>query len=78
MLPYLLSPGTRSWIVAPTLDLADKIMREIKIDIITKLKLPIAHKKEVSGQVHYMKLAGLNSEISVKSADRPESLVGDG
>ena len=53
-------------------------MREIKIDIITKLKLPIAHKKEVSGQVHYMKLAGLNSEISVKSADRPESLVGDG
>ena len=78
ILPYLLSPGTRSWIVAPTLDLADKIMREIKIDIITKLKLPIAHKKEVSGQVHYMKLAGLNSEISVKSADRPESLVGDG
>ena len=78
VLPYLLSPGNRIWVVGPTLDLADKIMREIKIDVITKLKLPIAYKKEISGAVHYMKLAGLNSEISVKSADRPESLVGDG
>lgn len=53
-------------------------MREVKIDVITKLRLPIAYKKEISGAVHYMKLAGLNSEISVKSADRPETLVGDG
>lgn len=78
ILPYLLSPGNRIWVVAPTLDLADKIVREVKIDVITKLKLPIAYKKEISGQIHYMKLAGLNSEISAKSADRPESLVGDG
>lgn len=53
-------------------------MREIAFDVITKLKLPIANKKEISGQVHYMKMAGLNSEITMKSADRPESLVGDG
>ena len=53
-------------------------MREIKIDILTKLRLPIATKKEVSGALHYIKLAGLNSEIWVKSADRPESLVGEG
>lgn len=78
ILPYILTPNTRTWIVGPTLDLADKIMREVKIDIITKLRLPIAYKKEISGAVHYMKLAGLNSEVSVKSADRPESLVGDG
>ena len=78
ILPYLLSPGNRIWVVAPTLDLADKIVREVKLDVITKLKLPIAYKKEISGQLHYMKLAGLNSEISAKSADRPESLVGDG
>ena len=78
ILPYLLSPGNRIWVVAPTLDLADKIVREVKLDVITKLKLPIAYKKEISGQLHYMKLAGLNSEISAKSADRAESLVGDG
>jgi len=78
VLPYLLSPNMRIWIVGPTLDLANKIMREIAFDVITKLKLPIAHKKEISGQVHYMKIAGLNSEIAMKSADRPESLVGDG
>ena len=78
ILPYILTPNTRTWIVGPTLDLADKIMREVKVDIITKLRLPIAYKKEISGAVHYMKLAGLNSEVSVKSADRPESLVGDG
>tara|TARA_R110002012_G_scaffold262490_2_gene444779 strand:+ start:1371 stop:1532 length:162 start_codon:yes stop_codon:yes gene_type:complete len=53
-------------------------MREIALDVITKLRLPIANKKEISGQVHYMKIAGLNSEITMKSADRPESLVGDG
>jgi len=78
VLPYLLSPGNRIWVVGPTLDLANKIIREIAFDVITKLRLPLANKKEINGQVHYMKLAGLNSEISAKSADRPESLVGDG
>ena len=48
------------------------------MDIIGKLRLPIATKKEVSGALHYIKLAGLNSEVWVKSADRPESLVGEG
>ena len=43
-----------------------------------KLKLPIAYKKEVSGDLYYLKLAGLNSELSIKSADSPESLIGDG
>ena len=41
-----------------------------------KLKLPIAYKKEVSGDLYYLKLAGLNSELSIKSADSPESLIG--
>ena len=43
-----------------------------------KLKLPIENKKEVNGDLYYMKLAGLNSELSVKSADSPESLIGEG
>ena len=78
MLPYLLSPNQKVWVVAPTLDLADKIVREVKQDVIMNLRLPIQHKKEISGQMHYMKLAGLNSEIWAKSSDRPESLVGEG
>jgi hypothetical protein len=78
VLPYLLVPNNRCWVVAPTLDLANKIVREIQLDIVRNLKLPIAFKKEVSGSLHYMKLAGLNSELSAKSADRPETLVGDG
>ena len=78
VLPYLLVPNNRCWVVAPTLDLANKIVREIQLDVVRNLKLPIAFKKEVSGSLHYMKLAGLNSELSAKSADRPETLVGDG
>ena len=48
------------------------------MDILAKLRLPIATKKEVNGQLYYIKLAGLNSEVWVKSADRPESCVGEG
>ena len=34
VLPYLLSPGNRIWVVGPTLDLANKIIREIAFDVI--------------------------------------------
>jgi hypothetical protein len=44
----------------------------------TELKLPLESKKEISGDLYYMKLAGLNSEIVVKSADAVDSLIGDG
>ena len=54
VLPYLLVPNNRCWVVAPTLDLANKIVREIQLDIVRNLKLPIAFKKEVSGSLHYM------------------------
>ena len=33
-------------------------------------------KKEVNGDLYFLRLAGLNSELSVKSADSPESLIG--
>ena len=78
ILPYLLTPNTRGWIVSPSYNLSQKIARIIKEDIMVKLKLPIENKKEVNGDLYYMKLAGLNSEISVKSADSPESLIGEG
>ena len=42
------------------------------------MPLPIANKKEVNGDLYYLKIAGLNSELSVKSADSPDSLIGEG
>ena len=40
--------------------------------------MPIAAKKEINGQLYYFKVAGLNSELWVKSADAPDSLIGEG
>ena len=78
VLPWLLTPNTRGWIVGPNYNLANKIAREIKQIVMTQLKLPIASKKEVSGDLYYLKLAGLNSELSIKSAENQDSLIGDG
>ena len=78
ILPWLLTPRTRGWIVGPNYSLANKIAREVKRIIMTELKLPIESKKEISGDLYYMKLAGLGSELSVKSAENQESLIGEG
>ena len=78
IIPWLLTPNTRGWIVAPNYNLAQKVAREVKRIIIRELKLPVESKKEISGDLYYMKLAGLNSEIVVKSADAVDSLIGDG
>tara|TARA_R100001594_G_scaffold40078_2_gene71922 strand:- start:2261 stop:2539 length:279 start_codon:yes stop_codon:yes gene_type:complete len=78
ILPWLLTPKTRGWIVGPNYSLANKIAREVKRVVMTQLKLPILSKKEISGDLYYMKLAGLNSELSVKSAENADSLIGDG
>jgi len=78
ILPWLLTPNTRGWIVGPNYALANKIAREVKRVVMTQLQLPLESKKEISGDLYYMKLAGLNSELSVKSAENQESLIGDG
>ena len=78
ILPWLLTPNTRGWIVAPNYNLGQKVAREVKRVIMTQLKLPIESKKEISGDLYFMRLAGLNSELSVKSADAPDSLIGEG
>ena len=78
IMPWLLTPNTRGWIVGPNYSLANKIAREVKRIVMTELKLPLESKKEISGDLYYMKLAGLNSEIVVKSADAVDSLIGDG
>ena len=76
--PWILTPKTRGWICAPNYELCDKIARIVKEDLILKLKLPIASKKEISGQIYYFKIAGLDSEVWIKSADNADSLVGEG
>tara|TARA_R100000234_G_scaffold22889_1_gene12902 strand:- start:5994 stop:6248 length:255 start_codon:yes stop_codon:yes gene_type:complete len=78
IIPWLLTPNTRGWIVGPNYNLAQKIAREVKRIAINELKLPIDSKKEISGDLYYMKIAGLQSEIAVKSADAPDSLIGEG
>lgn len=78
ILPYLLSPKTRGWIVAPNYDMCDKIARLVKEAIIMKLRLPVVAKKEISGQLYYAKIGGLESEIAIRSADNLDSLVGEG
>ena len=78
IMPWLLTPNTRGWIVGPNYSLANKIAREVKRIVITELRLPLDSKKEISGDLYYMKLAGLNSEIVVKSADATDSLIGEG
>jgi len=77
-MPWLLTPNTRGWIVAPNYSLAQKVAREVKRMIIVDLKLPVTAKKEISGDLYLLRLAGLNSELVVKSADSPDSLIGDG
>ena len=51
ILPWLLTPRTRGWIVGPNYSLANKIAREVKRIIMTELKLPIESKKEISGEI---------------------------
>ena len=76
--PWILSPKTRGWIVAPNYELCDKIARIVKDDLLLKLRLPVEAKKEISGQIYYFKIAGLASEVWIKSADNADSLVGEG
>ena len=78
IIPWLLTPKTRGGILAPNYSLGQKIAREVKRIVLTELKLPVDTKKEVNGDLYFLRLAGLNSELSIKSADSPESLIGEG
>ena len=72
-----LLPNTRQWIVAPTYDMGDKIAREFDATLIKKVGFPCTATHYDRGRLRYAK--GINgSEIWVKSADAPESLLGEG
>jgi len=72
--PVILQPGTRTWVVAPTYDLTDKVFREIWNDMIIKQRLPTIRQSE---REHYIKFAW-GATVEGKSADNPDSLVGEG
>jgi hypothetical protein len=75
-----LEPCKRSigWCVAPTLDLADKVFREIVIIAAEHLKHRIVELKQHEKKLVLRNLGGGISEIRAKTADNPTSLLGEG
>lgn len=78
--PLLMVPNKHIWIVGPTYDLGEKEFRVIWNDMIIKLGLG----KEKTVKRAFNKRAGdmfiefpWNTRLEVRSADRPETLVGD-
>jgi len=78
--PLLMVPNKHVWIVGPTYDLGEKEFRVIWDDMIVKLKL--GHEKAVKKA--FAKRTGdmfiqfpWNTRVEVRSADRPETLVGE-
>lgn len=82
-LATVLTPGTRTWIVGPNYSLAEKEFRYIHEDLVLKRKalgLPapkVCQTNARSGQL-YLKWGGSwGSIVEGKSADNPESLLGE-
>lgn len=73
-----LLPCERSfgWVVAPTYDLADKIFREIVMVVTMHLRSRIV--KLTDRELVLVNLGGGRSTIRAKSADNPNSLLGEG
>jgi Terminase large subunit, T4likevirus-type, N-terminal len=78
--PILMVPNKRVWICGPTYDLGEKEFRVIWQDMIVKLGLG----REKAVKRAFNKRAGdmyiefpWNTRLEVRSADRPENLVGD-
>lgn len=72
----ILLPNTYGWIVSKTYDLAEKVFRQIYQTLIIKFKLPTISKSNSQGK---MKLSfPWGSVVEAKSADHPDSLIGEG
>jgi len=75
-----MEPKKRSmgWCVGPTLELADKVYREIVIVAAEHLKHRIVELKQHEKKLVLKNLGGGLSEIRAKTADNPVSLLGEG
>lgn len=82
ILPRLLEPGTRGWIVGPEYKVGEKEFRYVWEDVILNLKLHNAGlvKRKAynirTGEMYIEMESG--SRLDVMSADHPDSLVGEG
>lgn len=81
IIPDLFLPNRRYWIVGPTYDLGEKEFRVIWDDLI--IKLGMGRQREIKRS--YSKKQGdlsiefpWGTRLEVRSADRPENLVGEG
>jgi len=74
----ILKPPTRGWIVSKTYDLGEKVFREIHKNLTQKFELDTVKKgySSRSGSMYLEFPRG--SVVEVKSADHPDSLVGEG
>ncbi len=75
-----MEPKKRSigWCVGPTLDLADKVYREVVIVVAEHLKHRLVELKQHEKKIVLRNLGGGLSEIRGKTADNPVSLLGEG
>jgi hypothetical protein len=75
-----MEPRKRSmgWCVGPTLELADKVFREIVIVIAEHQKHRLVDLKQHEKKIVLRNLGGGLSEIRGKTADNPVSLLGEG
>ncbi len=75
-----MQPRARSmgWVVAPTLELCDKVLREIVILVAEHLRHRIVVLKEHEKRLVLRNLGGGLSEIRGKTADNPVGLLGEG
>jgi PBSX family phage terminase large subunit len=75
--PILMQPNKRIWVVAPTYTLTDKVFREIwQTFVLNRTVDPLFITKK-SDNDRIIKFAN-GSEIIGKSADNPDSLLGEG
>lgn len=66
------------WIVAPNYDLADRVFREIVLMVRKHLRHRIIAISESDGTLKLRNMMGGTSEIQTKSAESPDSLLGEG
>jgi PBSX family phage terminase large subunit len=71
----LSQPNKRVWAVAPTYELADKVFREVYETYVIKFGADAVLKKSERERYIFFKNG---SEFRAKSADNPDSLLGDG
>lgn len=66
------------WIVAPNYDLANRVFREIVLTVRNHLRHHIIAISESQGTLKLRNMQGGISEIQTKSAESPDSLLGEG